>query len=286
MKIGIITVLFKSEQVLPDFIKCLNEQSFRDFEVCFIENDFENNACEELILKLSQFDYTFTRSAANIGVAAGNNFGINFFAQVKNITHLLFLNNDIEVDQNFLHDQVKILKSKPEIDALAPKMLYHNAGGKIWYAGGKISYLKEGPIHYGHNKPDLLTKKEVYRVSYAPTCSILIKKDKIEENGIRMWEELFVYYDDYTFCKDLRKAGVSLFYTPQVILSHKISSSTGGTQSEFSRFYSTRNWAYLVRIYFNVSILFLPFLLMYYKISRKKTELKALKESFKLKKND
>lgn len=286
MKIGIITVFFKSESVLPDFIRCLNEQSFKDFEVCIIENDTENVSCEKLVVELSKFNYKFIRSDTNIGVAAGNNVGIDFFTQKEDITHLLFLNNDIEVDSDFLQDQLNILKSKPEIDALAPKMIYHNTGGKIWYAGGKISYLKEGPIHYGHNKPDILTKKEVYKVSYAPTCSILINKDLIEKHKIRMWEELFVYYDDYTFCKDLRKAGVKLYYAPNIILSHKISSSTGGSSSDFSRYYSKRNWAYLVREYKNISFLLFPFLILYYSLIRKEIELRALRDSLALKRND
>lgn len=279
MRVGIITVLYKSDSVLDAFIECLNEQDFKEFEVYFLENDVNSTVCEKKINDAARFDYHFRRNSDNTGVAAGNNYGIEYFSKVDSITHLLFLNNDIEIASTFLSDHKGFFDEHSNVDALAPKMYYHDAGGKIWYAGGTLSYIKCGPIHFGHNKPDLLTKKKLYRVSYAPTCSVMVKKDLIESNMIRMREELFVYYDDYVFCVDLKKAGIKLFYTPTIELQHKISSSTGGSESEFSRYYSTRNWAYLVRTYRNISFLLLPFLFVKNKLLGRLIENKAIRDS-------
>jgi hypothetical protein len=97
-----------------------------------------------------------------------------------------------------------------------------------------------------------------------------------------MWENLFVYADDYVFSRELWNKKVQLYYTPDIGLLHKISTSTGGTQSDFSRYYMTRNWAYLVRKFKDVGFLIIPFWMAYNKIKGNKIENKAITDSFKM----
>lgn len=281
MKLGIITVLYASDKVIDDFIKCLNRQTFRDFEVLFVENDVEKKYCEEVINRTAQFPYRFTRNEKNEGVARGNNQGIDYFLGIGNCHYLLFLNNDIEFNDTFLEDQMALVEAKT-LDALAPKMYYYKPEGKIWYAGGCLSYWKGGPRHYGHNKPDRLIHEQLYRIDYAPTCSLMIKKDIIERTGIRMWEQLFVYYDDYVFCYELRQHQVKLWYTPAISLLHKVSSSTE-SDSTFSRYYMSRNWAYLVRKHKNlIGMILLPLRYLYNAITGRDVENRGYRDSFRM----
>ena len=280
MKIGIVTVLYKSAGVIEGFLDSLNKQSFRNFHVYFLENDVESRNCEEKIRRDAKFDYFFERSPSNLGVATGNNKGIDYYLKREDISHILFLNNDVEFDPLFLEKQ-SICIEKNGIDALAPKMFYFDPPEKIWYAGGEVNWLKNGPRHYGHNKQDKLVGKDLYAVTYAPTCSLLLKKDLFTRHGLRMWDQLFVYYDDYVFCLDLNKAGVKIFYAPNIWLYHKISSSTGAN-SDFSRYYSSRNWAYVARKTRNINFLFIPFRMIFNVLMRKTVENDGIIASFSM----
>ena len=282
MKIGIVTVLFKSSSVIESFIHCMNAQTWKEFDIFFVENEVDDQYCETYIRDNAKFPFTFVRNRRNEGVAKGNNQGIDHYLALTDTTHLLFLNNDIEVEANFLERQVKITQTYPEVEMLAPKMFYFGTGGRIWYAGGKLSYLKEGPVHFGHNKRDKLVGRELFRVTYAPTCSLLIRKDILIRTGIRMWEQLFVYQDDYVFCKELFKAGVSLYYTPDIHLQHKISTSTGGSKSDFSRYYLTRNWAYTLRKFRNVLTILLPLVILSNVLRGARIENRAILDSLKM----
>jgi len=281
-RIGIITVLFKSDTVLEDFIDCLNHQTHKNFEVYFIENDVQNSFCEGFIIDKARFDYSFIRNKTNVGVAAANNQGIDFFTERGNTDYMLFLNNDIHVDNDFLGKHLGFFHKYAFMDALAPKMFYYKPEGKIWYAGGTISYLKGSCRHWGHNKRDKLVGKDIFQVSYSPTCSLMIKTDVLLKSGVRMWENLFVYLDDYNFCKELWEKKVKLYYTPDIHLIHKVSVLTGGRQSDFSRYYFARNWTYLIRKHKNVGILYVPFWMVYNAVVGKKLENKAIRDSFKM----
>ncbi|WP_176053076.1 glycosyltransferase family 2 protein [Paraburkholderia caribensis] len=282
-KIGIVTVLFKSDSVIDGFIESMNAQTFREFHILFVENDVANFHCEHEIRKGLTVPFTFVRNRDNAGVAAGNNQGIDFFLGDPSYTHILFLNNDIEVNPDFLHRQVDVLANHPEVDALAPKMFYYTPAEKVWYAGGKLSYLKGGCRHFGHNKRDRLTRDALYRVDYAPTCSLIVKSWPLRDSGIRMWEELFVYYDDTVFCHELTQAGIRIYFTPRIHLWHKISSSTGGAKSEFSRYFMTRNWLYWGIRRRNLAVLTSALALGgFHFLVRNKVEMRAMRDALQM----
>lgn len=282
-KIGIVTVLYKSDSVIDGFIHSMNAQGFSSFHILFVENDPENLHCEAQIRSNLSVPYTFIRNAKNAGVATGNNQGIDFFLKDPSYTHLLFLNNDIEVNADFLKRQVDVFAGHPEVDALTPKMFYFEPKGKVWYAGGKLSYLKGGCRHFGHNKRDRLTRRALYRVNYAPTCSLMVKTASLRDAAIRMWEELFVYYDDTVFCHELYQAGIRLYFAPEIHLWHKISSSTGGMKSEFSRYFLTRNWLYWGIRRRNVAVLASALALGgYHLLTRNKVEMRAMRDALQL----
>lgn len=281
-KIGIITVFYKSDGVLATFIDCLNDQTHQNFEVIFIENDPANSFSEQYVKENCKFQYSYQKNAENVGIAAANNQGIEYFQNKNDTDYVLFLNNDIEVENDFLEQQIRIFDKYPDVDALAPKMFYYNTNGKIWYAGGELSYLKGSCRHFGHNKPDKLIDKEIYKVSYAPTCSLMVKTPVLISSGVRMWEHLFVYYDDVVFAKELRSKKVRMYYAPNIHLQHKIGVSSGGPKSDFSRYYHARNWAYLARVYRTIGLLYIPFMMAINLLKGKKIENKAIIDSFKM----
>jgi len=280
MKIGIVSVLYKSDSVIEDYIESLNRQSFSDFEVLYIENDVTNRYCQQVIEEKSKYPFHFIRNAENVGIATGNNQGIDYFDDRNDCDFILFMNNDVEFDSDFLQKHCEY-HDRFGLDIIVPKILYHDSQ-KIWYAGGSLSYLKGGPRHWGHNKKDRLQDQGYFAVDYAPTCSFLIKKDLLIKNNIRMWDQLFVYYDDYQFCLDIKKAGLTIYYVPELTLLHKISSSTGGAESPFSRRFLTRNKFYLMRRHKNLMFLQTPAALLYYSLSGRSIETKAILESLKM----
>jgi GT2 family glycosyltransferase len=281
VRIGIIAVLYKCDNVIEGFVSSLNKQVFEGFEVLFVNNDVGNDYCENFIRSHAQFPFAFIKNTNNYGVAKANNQGTDYFAKRDDVDYLLFLNPDVEFDADFLKDH-RQLAARHELTALVPKIFYYDSE-KIWYAGGTLSYLKAGVRHFGHNKKDKLVGKDLFLVSYAPTCSFLIRKDRVLSSNIRMVENLFVYFDDYQFCMDLKKHGIPIHYTPAIRMYHKVSSSTGGNKSEFSRYYTTRNRFYLMKKHRNIMIIQLPIVLLYYLLRATRTEVRAIVDAMKMK---
>ena len=288
-KIGLVTVLYNSIEVLEDFFQSLGNQSYKNFILYVIDNSPNDEVINEAMRLSDKFSINsvFINNNANLGVAKGNNQGIQ--ESLKNdCDYVLLLNNDIEFSKNTIKDLVDYTVTNDE-SIIVPKIHYHNTN-IIWTAGGCISKLKGTSPHRGELEVDVGQYENIEYVNYAPTCFMMINKKVFEKVGL-MDEKYFVYYDDSDFIYRTNENGYKIVYFPKAVVGHKVSVSTGGSESLFFIYYVTRNRIYFIRknlpfIYKLISLpyFFLTRMVKYksYNQEQRKTLIKAIKDSFKL----
>lgn len=244
MKIGLVTVLFKSDDVLYDFYKSISNQTYENYLLVLVDNS-PSLQTKKLINHLNtQFNISplHIEMDSNIGVAAANNVGIK--AAINNdCAGIIVLNNDIVFTQSNCFQQLINLSEKYSL--IAPKILYHQTN-KIWYAGGKFRRWFGFVKHYGNGKPNDSKYNFSKYTSYAPTCFVYIKKEVFDAVGL-MDEKYFVYVDDTDFMYRAYLKGYKLWYEAALVVEHKVSQSTGGLMTDFSLYYDTRNKIYFGR---------------------------------------
>lgn len=287
--IGLVTVLFRSDEVLPDFFKSISRQTHKDYILYLVDNS--ESATTDAIISQCLKEYPVTayrhiKTGGNIGVAAGNNTGIKL-SIADNCSHVLILNNDIEIEQDFMFSKLLSLADAGE-SMIVPKIYYYDEK-KIWMAGGYMDSWRAIGVHYGYNQKDKTKYNIAKHVTYSPTCFMLVKKEVFDATGI-MDEKYFAYYDDTDFVLRATRLGYKIWYEPSLELLHKVSSSVG-TNSPFYVYYSNRNKIYFIRK--NFKGLQRYFALLYTLISRivfwlgfdkarKQKLVQGLKDGFKM----
>lgn len=246
-KVGLVTVLFNSADVLPGFFKSLSHQNFENYWLYIIDNSLDELSYQssvELIEKYGMKNVTLIKNADNVGVAKGNNQGIEL-ALENACEYVLLLNNDIEFqDPELLSKMLGVAKSRGE-KLVVPKIYFFDSG-KIWCAGGDINNWTGTTTHRGEGEPDNGQYDKDGRVNYAPTCFMLIHKSVFSTIGM-MDEKYFVYYDDTDFVWRANHTGFGIYYWAAGEVMHKVSSSTGGSASAFTTYYAQRNRLYFIR---------------------------------------
>lgn len=289
-KIGLVTVLYKSDDVLPDFFKSIAKQTHKDYILFLIDNS-ENEATDTIISQCLK-DYPITaykhiKTGANIGVAAGNNMGIKL-SLLEGCSYVLLLNNDIDIDQDDVFASMLTLAQDKGENIIVPKIFYYGEK-KIWMAGGYIDRWRALGVHYGYHKEDARHYNVARHVGYAPTCFMLIKKNVFEKVGL-MDEQYFAYYDDTDFILRATKLGYKIFYEPRLVIFHKVSSSAGA-DSPFYVYYSNRNKIYFIRKnlkgfqrYFSILYTLTSRLIFFirYDKARKQKLVQGLKDGFRM----
>jgi len=290
-KLGLVTVFYKSDDVLEDFFKSLSLQTYKDYHLYIIDNS-PSDGTDELITQLaSQFPipgYTHIKNAENYGVAKGNNLGIKLALQ-NNSDFIILLNNDIDFHQTFLLERIVKCAINKNEDIIVPKMLFYGTR-KIWIAGGKFIMYKGVSKAIGMHHDDCDRYNNAGHFNYAPTCFMLINRKVFDDLGF-MDESYFVYFDDDDFVLRAIKKGYKIYFLPTLEIFHKVSFITGGSESLFSIYYLNRNRIYFIRKNFSFPMKYIALThavitksvryLMYNKNSRKQL-LKGFRDGFRM----
>jgi len=243
-RIGVVTVTFNSGAVLRPFLDCVFKQTYPDFLLFAVDNASTDTTIQ-MLQECTDERLRIIPNPDNRGVAEGNNQGIRA-AMVDGCASILLLNNDTE----FSDDLFSLLHQAAEdfhCDMTTGKVLYFEPPGRIWCAGGWLEKSRFfAAFHHGMDKEDIGQFEQPRRVTYAPTCCLMVRRSAFERIGL-MDSKYFVYSDDVDFLYRCLVADLSLWYIPGATVLHKVSALTGGDTSEFAIRFMTRNRAYFLR---------------------------------------
>lgn len=153
--------------------------------------------------------------------------------------YILFLNNDTQVQQNWLAPLVELIERDPGIGMVGSKLVYpdgrlQEAGGIIWRDGSAWNYGNRSDPAF----PEFNYVKEV---DYISGASIMIRRTLWEEIG--GFDERFApaYCEDSDLAFTVRKMGYKVMYQPLSIVVHFEGVSNGTDLSNGQKAYQVIN---------------------------------------------
>jgi GT2 family glycosyltransferase len=222
-----------------DTIACVescNALQYTNFRVLIIDNGSTDGS--ERILRERFPDLEFIQTGTNLGFAGGNNIGIKY-ALNKGADFIWLLNNDTIVDPKALSELVNFAQHRDDIGIVGSKIYYYDHPDIIWFAGGRLQRCTGTSAHIGHLDKDEGRFSEIVEVAYITGCSLLIKREVIDNVGL-MDERFFLYFEEIDWNQRVKERGYSILYVPTSIIWHKVSVSTG-VDSPSSHYYFSRN---------------------------------------------
>lgn len=139
--------------------------------------------------------------------------------------YILFLNNDTQVQKNWLAPLVDLCEKDGKVGLVGSKLVYSDgmlqeAGGIIWSDGSGWNYGRNDDAM----KPEYNYVKEV---DYISGASIMIRAELWEKLG--GFDELFApaYCEDSDLAFQVRKAGFKVMYQPLSVVVHFEGKSNG-----------------------------------------------------------
>lgn len=237
--VSIITVNYNSDEVTVDMIKSIQRANYSNIEIVVVDNASNENP---KYLKEQFPEIIYIRSEKNLGFAGGNNLGI----QKASGKYFLLLNNDTEVDSNFLTPLVDVMESDPTIGCVSSKLIYHHTPDTIQYAGnsGLNPYTGQA-FGRGNQEKDTGQYNDVWPIKIAHGAAMMFSREVVEKIG-PMADLYFLYYEEIDYCKRIEDAGYKLYYVGTSTVYHKESISTG-KNSPLKEYYLTRNRLLYIR---------------------------------------
>lgn len=153
--------------------------------------------------------------------------------------YILFLNNDTQVQENWLKSLFELIESSEDIGMVGSKLVYPD--GKLQEAGGIL--WKDGTAwNYGNGQdPTNPEFNYVKEADYISGAAIMIRASVWNEIG--GFDERFApaYYEDTDLAFAVRKHGYKVMYQPQSVVIHFEGVSNGIDVSEGQKAYQVAN---------------------------------------------
>jgi GT2 family glycosyltransferase len=221
--VSIICIAYGKIEITRDFIISILKTTYKNTEIIVVDNNPKSFMNREL--KEEFPNIIFFRSTINSGYAGGCNYGI----KLSKGDYLLFMNNDITVEPDFIEPLLEIAR-KENVGAVSPKILYFHEPTKIQYAGftqlNRFTLRNKAIGYKCDNQGDY---DKTYKTNSIHGATMLIGRDVIRKTGL-FWEGYFLYFEEFDYSKRLHELDYETYFVHDSIIYHKESMSI----SEFS----------------------------------------------------
>ena len=153
--------------------------------------------------------------------------------------YILFLNNDTQVQPNWLQPLIDLIESDEAIGMVGSKLIYPD--GRLQEAGG-ILWKDASAWNYGHcQNPAMPEYNYVKEVDYISGAAIMIRTELWKQLG--GFDEAFApaYCEDSDLAFQVRAAGYKVMYQPKSVVVHFEGVSNGTDTSSGQKAYQVVN---------------------------------------------
>ncbi|GIV32789.1 MAG: glycosyl transferase [Chitinophagales bacterium] len=232
--VSIITVNYNQTKVTCDMLESVKKLTYPAVEVIVVDNGSQENPEQKLKEVLPST--RVIRSEVNLGFAGGNNLGI----KIASGEFLFFVNNDTVLTPNIIENLLNPFRQFENMGIVSPKIYYYDTPHTIQYAGyTRINPCTARNRTIGQFERDHGQYEKPHPVPYAHGAAMMVSRKVIEKVG-PMPEFFFLYYEEFDWCEQVRKAGFEVYYEPKAKIYHRESVSIGAL-SPLKTYYLTRN---------------------------------------------
>jgi GT2 family glycosyltransferase len=225
--ISVIIVNWNGKHLLSDCLSSLQKQTYKNFEIILVDNGSSDGSIEWIDKHYPQVKVISLKE--NLGFAGGNNIGI-LASQGKFIT---LLNNDTEVDQDWLKQLYLQINKDESIAACDSKVYYYTDRNLIWAAGGTYSIAGTSQMR-GNLEENRAVFNEPCEIFTAIACAAIYRKSAFEDIGL-LDEDFHSGYEDVDWSFRAHLRGYRIVNAPAAQVYHKVSATHGYNSPAFVR---------------------------------------------------
>jgi GT2 family glycosyltransferase len=224
--ISIVIPNLNGKEHLKSCLPSIAVQKADNFKVIVVDNGSTDGSAK--FVKDSYPEAEIIRFESNTGFAAAVNAGIVKATEQFDPDYILLLNNDIELEQDFLSIAINTFEEVPECDIIAVKMMNFYKRNIIDDTGNFIT--KKGGTSYprGNGQEDTGQFDKPEFIFGACAGAAFYRKEVFEKIGL-FDESFFAYLEDIDLAFRAQLAGLKCYYQPKAVCYHKRGGSTIST---------------------------------------------------------
>ncbi|MCQ2104906.1 MAG: glycosyltransferase family 2 protein [Fibrobacter sp.] len=215
MNVQAVLVNFRNEAKTINCLRALERGTVKPRRVFVVDNSCTETSRAAFLKESFDLDVEWIWNVANLGFAAGCNQGIRRSMEETPDDYVWLLNNDTEPTPTALENLLK--KAEQTGAGITGSAIYDSNGnfsGGVGLVHPKFASVKRGSLQ----QPE--------RFDYIEGSSFLISPQCLAKIG-PLSEDYFLYFEESDYCLKAKKAGLTLAWATDSVITHHIGSSTG-----------------------------------------------------------
>ena len=249
-KIAIIIINWNTYQLTFNCLKSLEACIYKNKTIFFVDNGSKDGSGDKIALEFPEINYI--KNTKNEGFTGANNKALKIILK-QNFDYALLLNNDTQVNPNFLCHLEARMSSDKNLAATQPLILDLQSKKTIWNAGGSLNTF----FCFFKTKYNRTTYKPKLKIDtstqWISGCCVLVNIEVIKKVGL-LDNRFFAYFEDADWSIRMTNLGYKLGVVPESIIYHLKSGSTKknntfneGYLSPYAHYLNVRNHIYLIK---------------------------------------
>lgn len=215
---SVIIPNWNGEHLLKDCLDSLEKQSYKNFEIIIVDNGSTDSSIE--FIKNNFPKIKIIKLEKNLGFAKAVNIGV----KKSKAKFIVLLNNDTEVDKDWLKNLVKIAKKYKDVGSVGSKLLNFYERRKIDGVGIQINEVGQARSIGYDEKDKGQYEKQLYVFGVTGGASLFKREIFIK---IGMFDEnYFMYSEEVDWAFRAQFQGFKAIYCPKAIVYHKHKASS------------------------------------------------------------
>lgn len=213
--VSVVIVNHNGIEFVDSCLRSVLNNNYPDFEVIFVDNASEDKSLEYVKNTFgSDKRLRFIENKASLGPAVGRNKAI----ACARGRYVAFLDNDTEVDKDWLTELVKVFESDPAIGAAQSKLLRTEQRESFDSTGDYLTplgFLSER----ARGAKDTGQFDYVCDIFSAKSASSIIRKDVLDKIGA-FDEDYYMYLEETDLCWRVWLSGQRVVFIPGSVVYH------------------------------------------------------------------
>ncbi|HSR53397.1 MAG TPA: glycosyltransferase family 2 protein [Acidobacteriota bacterium] len=215
-------VNYRGREFLPELLASLRAQTFRDFEILFIDNASGDGSCEYVARRFPEVQVL--AQDKNLGFAVAGNLA----ARHCRSRYFALLNTDLKLDPTWLLELVSTAE-REQAAATASKMRLYSRPHLLNGVGGAMNRLGY-TWDRGMYEEDKGQYDRIQEVLFASAGAALFRRSTFLEAG-GFDDSFFMYHEDVDLCWRLWIQGHRVVTAPSAVVYHHFGGATQKTRS-------------------------------------------------------
>lgn len=222
--VAIVLINWKNYEDSKKCLISLQSCNYKNFKSIVIDNHSGDGSGEKLQKEFGDFTH-FIFTDENLGFSGGNNVGFRY-ALENEFDYVMELNNDTEVEPDFLDKLVWSIHDKSDYGIAQPLIFYNGKRRNvIWNAGGKLIPFLGISLTKKEGSTDL---RGVFseETDWTTGCATLIKTSVLREVGLLKEFFFFGSFEDVDFSMRVKEKGYKLWFESGAKIYHSVGNSS------------------------------------------------------------